>query len=86
MIVRIGMRGIDQRVDALRGKIIGQARGAAEAADADRHGCGTGEAVRPASDSVTSRSARWARRSAKQARFRGAAENEDACACRFLSR
>ena len=75
---RIGMRGVDQSVDAFGGKICGQALGAAEAADAyrhrmrDRRGGAAGERqghIEPAA---------LREAFAEQARFRGAAQNEDA--------
>ena len=63
--VGIGMRGVDQRVDALLRQDNRQAR-RRRRSRRSRTGtaCGTGAAVRPASDSVTARSAR-ARRGAR---------------------
>ena len=76
---RIGMRRVDQRIDAF-GRADKRASPSAPPKPPTRTGtgCAAGAAVRPASDSVTARSARAARLSGQLPRLRGAAENEDA--------
>ena len=74
----IGMRGVDQRVDALADEIIGKPAAPPKPPTANRHGLRA-----PARGAAGERQrhveiARPARRSASSARFRGAAENEDA--------
>ena len=76
--VRIGMRGVDQGVDTLRGEIIGEARGAAKAADADRHGVRNRRGGAAGKRQRHVEIAAFGEPFAEQARFRGAAENEDA--------
>ena len=72
------MRGVDQGVDPLRNEIIGKPRGAAKAADADRHGMwhrrGGASGQRQRHVEIAALGEPFA----EQAAFRGAAENEDA--------
>ena len=75
---RIGMRGIDQRVDALPAEIIGQARGTAETADANRHGMRHRRSRAAGERQRHVEAAALGEAFAEQASFRGAAENEDA--------
>ncbi len=76
--VRIRMGGVDQGVDSLRNEIVGEARCAAKTADADWHGVrnrrrgAAGERQRHVEIAAPGEAF------AKEARFRGAAENEDA--------
>ena len=72
------MRGIDQGVDTLRDKIIGQARGAAKAADADRHRMRNRRSGAAGERENHVEIAALGEPFAEQARFRGAAKNEDA--------
>ena len=72
----VGVRGVDQHVDPLGGEIIRQTLGAAEAADAHRNRLGGRCAVRPASDSVTLRSATAGERRPAP-RLGGAAEDQN---------
>ena len=75
---RVGMRGVDQSVDALRDEIVGQARGAAKAADANRHGMRDRRSGAAGERQRHVEIAALGEAFAEQARFRGAAENEDA--------
>ena len=73
------MRGVDQGIDALADEICGETVGAAEAADAHRHrlrggrGGAAGERQRHGEVGAAGEA------SGQLPRFRGAAENEDAC-------
>jgi hypothetical protein len=75
----VRMRGVDQRVDALRGEIGGQPLGAAKAADADRYRVrnrrsrAAGERQRHVKAGAASKPCR------QLPRFRRAAEDEDFC-------
>ncbi len=71
------MRGIDQHVDTLGGEMIGEAAGAAEAADAKRHRVGNrrGGAAGERQCHVEIGALRQPLR--QQPRFSRAAENED---------
>ena len=72
------MRGVDQGVDTLRGEIIGEAGGAAKAADADRHGVRNRRSGAAGERQRHVEIAAFGEPFAEQARFGGAAENEDA--------
>ena len=75
---RIGMGGVDERVDAHRAKMIGEATGAAETARSHRHGL-RGRGGGSAGERERHREVGARRQSGReQARFRRAAENEDA--------
>ena len=76
---RIGMGGIDQRVDALFEQIIGEAAGAAEAANPHRHGMRNRHRGAAGKRQRDAEIAALREPLAKQAGFRGAAENEDVC-------
>jgi len=74
----VGMRGIDQRVDALAHQIVGEAGGAAIPAAAHRHrlaGRRDGAAGKRQRDLKVGAACQPLR---EHSRFRGAAENEDA--------
>ena len=72
------MRGVDQSIDALRGEIIGEPRGAAKAADTDWHGMWDRRGGAPGKRQRHVEIAALGKPFAEQPAFRGAAENEDA--------
>ena len=73
------MGGVDQGIDALADEIVRETVGAAKAADADRHRLRGGR-CRAAGERQRDVEAGTAGEASGQLpRFRGAAENEDAC-------
>ena len=75
---RIGMGGVDQGVDVLGDEIIGQARGAAKPADANRHGVWNRRGRAAGERQRHVETAALGEPFAQRARFRCAAENKDA--------
>ena len=72
------MRGVDQRADAFAGNVIRQPGGAAKAADADRHGMRNWRGGTAGERQRHLEAAALGEALAEQARFGGAAKNEDA--------